>query len=176
MGPHVRRALLCVLATAVLFVLESPALASVQPGSPCSDPKVSAASQYCENIPSAAGGSVVGVGTPALGARLSPGVVNRLRGTYGAAGAGTARGGAHAAATSGNGPPAGATRSQQATRRVRAGLLALPAPGPRVFFPGHSIARSSGWALVPGLAAVLAASGLALAAAALIRRRATRPI
>jgi hypothetical protein len=148
-----RNGLLCALA-AVAALVAPGAAAARQPGDQCSSTTVSAANQYCEDVPSATGGHQVGLGTPALAGHLPPSVVRELN----AAPANGARAGA--AAVSG---------------QTRTGLLRLPAPGSfSPLRPGAGTHPSSA-SLLSELIVVLAAATVLMGALALARRRRGTP-
>jgi hypothetical protein len=132
----------------------TPAAVSAKAVSPfgvsCSGSAASAINQYCEDIPSATGGHQVTPGVPALATTLRPMLRRAL------------------------------VRNAPAdTRAARQALLRLPAPGPPARASGAqpsavgrdaSAASVSGFSLVWGLAALVAAIGCAFAALSLVRR------
>jgi hypothetical protein len=159
------------IAALALLVQAVPAAASSEPGAPCSDATVSANNQYCENIPAATGGRTMGPGSPVLGSRLPPALVNRIRGNTRGGTAGASSGATHQAATPAAGKAAATrhTRSEQARRA----LLSLPAPGPRAALRAPPPAHTSSWSLFSGLIIVLAIATLALSVLAFAQRRRT---
>jgi hypothetical protein len=143
----------CSLVCVALLASRAPAAtaASSQPGAPCANPTVSAVNQYCEDIPSASGPRASGPGAPILASSLPRRAAQRLAGA--AAGA-----------------PAGRVAPREARKaRAHVALLSLPAPGARVPLSGSPATNDASpfsW-----LIAVLAGVALALAAAAIVRRR-----
>lgn len=147
-----RKALLRLVAVlAALLAQAVPAAASPRPGDPCSHSTVSAADEYCENIPSATGGHQVTVGTPALAGQLPPSMVSAISG----------------ARASG----ATASSARAVPKRTRAGLLRLPARSPFSLPIPRAAAHPSGWSVASGLIAGLIGVTLAMSALALIMRR-----
>jgi hypothetical protein len=121
------------------------AQAAPQPGASCAKTP-SAINQYCENIPSATGGSLPPPGTPGP-----------------------------AAATLGTALPQSAVRRYQhlpaaAQKRARK-LLALPAPAASVPLSASISTRKSAWSLPTGLLVAMVAMAIAGAGAAIARHR-----
>jgi len=157
---------------ALALLLQSvPAAASSQPGAPCSDSTVSANNQYCEDIPAATGGHTMGPGSPTLGSRLSPSLVDRNQGTSGGGKTGASTGPTRRAAAPAADTGGAARRAR--FKQVRRALLSLPAPGPRALFRAVPPAHTSSWSVFSGLIIVLAIATLALSLLAFTQRRRT---
>lgn len=151
MTTRVLRLLLGVAPLVLVLVTGSAgALAAQQPGASCSSGNTSSAiNQYCEDIPSATGGSpsppgAPGPPTPTLSTTLPQAKV-------------------------------GAYHHLSAKERKRAGkLLTIPAPTGSVPISASVSASTSAWSLPTGVALAMVAIAAACGIAAIVRRRQSR--
>jgi hypothetical protein len=174
---------LCLTLMGCGWLLTATALASSEPGSPCSSTVVSAQNQYCEDIPGADGPRWTGSRTRTLATTLPHAVLGRIGSSAGSAGVPSA----------GRATPSGQTnrvaqpqqsQSQQSrhpqSRRPRGtapvaatALLSLPAPARHEPLPADSSGSTSPVSQFGWLIAVLVAIPVGAGAAAVARRRRT---
>lgn len=139
-------------------------VAAAQPGAACAGPNgASALNQYCENVPTAAGGKVPGVGSASIASTLPPAITARIK----ALPAGDPRRRLLSLPT--------AAQTTAAPGRDRAAASGTPpgAPGTRTVI--SSEIRTGPSSIAWPLVLVIALATVALLGVALVRRHRRRP-